>query len=160
LILRLPPTTPTSQRVVDAQVRGLDVAPTIFDLLGIDKPDWFVGASLIPLMAGEETADRIAFSESTLYGADKLSWRIEQYKYIVDLNPAAPVPEELYDWRNDPGETHNLLTTLPDVADRLRRQLNTFHDDLVARARTMSQPAIKDMSPREIERLKSLGYIR
>ncbi len=160
LIIKPPADIPPVERVVKTQVRLVDVAPTVFDMLGIEQPESFVGESLVPLMNGQKETDRIAFSESTLYGADKLAWRGERYKYLFDMNAKAAVREELYDWRNDPGETRNLLAELPDVAARFRAELTAFRDDLTDQARAMSRPVVKDMSPARIRALKSLGYIR
>ena len=104
--------------------------------------------------------DIISFSEGTLYGSDKLSWRTERYKYIYDLHPEAKQKAELYDWQNDPGEKENLVEKQPESARELHHQLGRFTNKLLARAKTMSQPEVKNMNPRAIESLKSLGYIR
>lgn len=148
------------RRVVESQVRLIDVMPTVFDLLDIEPPPSFVGQSLMPLVMGETDADRVAFSESTLYGGYLVARRGERYKYIVDIAPGSQVPPELYDWRADPGETNNLLAALPDVAAQMRAELSGFYNEMALRAKTMSQPELKDMSPQTIESLKSLGYIR
>ena len=160
LVVKLPTDIAAAARVVDAQVRILDVAPTILELLGIEKPESFAGESLMPLIMGQSSEDRIAFAESTLYGSDKLAWRGRRYKYIVDVNPDAEASPELYDLQNDPGETENLLAARPGVAARLRAELAEFYGELSSRAKNMSQPTIKDMSPQTIESLRSLGYIR
>ncbi|MFQ5599080.1 MAG: sulfatase, partial [Candidatus Krumholzibacteriia bacterium] len=68
------------RRVVDEQVRIIDVMPTVFDLLEIDPPETFEGVSLLPLVQGRQTVERPAFGEGTLYGADKLCWRTSRYK--------------------------------------------------------------------------------
>ncbi len=160
LILKLPAALEPVRRTVEDQVRILDVAPTILDILGIEPPESFAGRSLMPLIAGQIDEERMAFSESTLHRANKLALRGKGYKYVLDLKPNARVPEELYDYRADPGETENLLAALPDVAMELRTQLLEFHDSLSDQAETMSHPEVMDMTPNTIERLKSLGYIR
>lgn len=160
LIIKLPADAAPAKPVVTAQVRLIDVMPTVFERLDIEKPPSFVGDSLAPLMMGETAKDRIAFSESTLYGGYLVARRGKQYKYIVDIAPGSERAPELYDWRADPGETNNLLATLPDVAAEMRAELSTFFNEMAVRAQGMSQPAIKDMSPQTIESLKSLGYIR
>ena len=148
------------RRVVESQVRIIDVAPTIFELVGVEAPESFVGRSLLPLFMGQEDGDRVAFSEATLYGTDKLSWRTSRYKLIYDLNPAAPQRVELYDWRDDPQERRNLVGSHPELVDRLRGELERFVAGLAAQAQGMSELRPTSLSPQHIESLKSLGYIR
>lgn len=62
LWLRLPGTI-AAGREIDQQVRLIDVAPTILDLLGIAAPDGD-GASLLPLLQAEDGRHRPAYSET------------------------------------------------------------------------------------------------
>ncbi len=162
LIVKPPVSLVPEPADVSAQVRVLDVMPTVFEALDLEPPASFAGASLVPLMRGEDDASRIAFSESTLYGADKLSWRSDPWKYVRDRNPDSKRPEELYDWRTDPGETNNVLESNPEVAARLRAELEAFTTDLANRARTLRAGQVQDLSPREEaeynESLEALGY--
>ena len=160
LIVKFPSRVRPAARVIDTQVRILDVMPTVFDLLGVETPASFAGQSLFPLVMGtmEKVRDLPAFSESLLYGEQKLSWRTSQYKYIH--HPRAPKESELYDWVNDPGETNELSAERPRVAARLRGQLLGFYNELLARSETMSRPTVVDLSPGQIDKLRSLGYIR
>ena len=48
---------------------------------------------------------------------------LDQY-YIEDTDPKAP--GQLYDLEIDPGERHNLYSQHPEVADRLKQQLDTW----------------------------------
>ncbi len=160
LIIKPPPDLTPIQHVVDTQVRLVDIMPTVFSWLGVDKPSSFVGESLFPLMSGESDEDRIAFSESTLYGMEQIAWRTPRYKLIIARGEAGELAAELYDWRADAGEMVNLMARRRDVANELYRELSTFHKDLQNRAKTMSTPTSKDISPQVIESLRSLGYIR
>ena len=160
LIVKPPSDFVPAQRVVSSQVRILDIPPTLFDFLHIDPPESFVGTSIVPLMLGKSEERRVAFSESTLYGADKLAWRDGRYKLIVDTNPQARVPIELYDLQEDPAEATNLIDTLPDVAAEYRAELTDFRERLLKQAKSMSNPKAKDMSPARVQSLMSLGYIR
>lgn len=162
LLVKPPAELGLAGRTVEAQVRVLDVAPTVFDLLAIPKPPGFVGTSLLPLMRGEESTPRVAFSESTLYGSDKLSWRTERWHYVLDRNPAAEPPEELYDWRADPGTQRNLIEAQPRVALELRNALLSFKQDLELFAGTLADGQVQNLAPSNAERLleslESLGY--
>ena len=160
LILKFPTAFHPSQTAVDRQVRVLDVMPTVFDLLDLDQPASFVGESLMPLVRGRPGRDRLAFCESTLYGASLIALRTQQYKYLHDLDGESPTPDELYDWRADPAEADNLIARQPALAAELRTQLLEFHAGLLDSAKTMAVSDTVDMSPRQVEMLKSLGYIR
>lgn len=160
LIVKLPRHITPAKRVVSTQVRVLDVMPTVFEMVGVEKPESFVGNSLLPLIMGEAEPDRIAFSEGTLHGTDKISWRTDRYKYMVEFVSGDKEEARLYDWRNDPDEKENLIEKLPDIAAKLEADLSGFHMQLEARARSMSKPTIAPESPDVTRSLKSLGYIR
>lgn len=158
LIVKLPSSVEVGTHTVAKQVRIVDIMPTIFDLLEIDSPPSFAGRSLMPLIRGESDADRAAFCESTLYGANRIAWRTDPYKYIIDVTGQSP--DELYNWRNDPAETTNLLEVRPAAANDIRQGLDRFIEDMAETVRPMSMPAPVDMSPAQIDKLRSLGYIR
>jgi choline-sulfatase len=94
-----------SPTVVDAQVRTIDVLPTVIDLLNIHAPAGLDGESLESYLSGVAKADRPAFGETDYplrFGWSPLrSIRAEGFK-LID----APRPE-LYDLKNDPGELKN-----------------------------------------------------
>jgi arylsulfatase A-like enzyme len=160
LIVKPPASVARAGDRVPHQVRIVDVMPTVFDLLGITAPPSFIGESLLPLIRGESVKERFAFCESTLYGANKIAWRGERYKYILDLEKNASLPEALYDWQTDPGELKNLIGSHPEVAEDMRSSLSRLVTEMSLEVRTMSKPEVVDMSPEEIRKLRSLGYIR
>jgi len=124
------------EKVVDAMVSHLDLFPTICDLLGVDRPEWLEGKSLLPLVKGETSElHNYLCAEVTFHAAfePKRSVRSKRWNYI--RNFAAPhtevmpncdagysktlwmehgmadrqVPnEELYDLVFDPQERRNL----------------------------------------------------
>ncbi len=67
---------------------------------------------------------------------------------------------ELYDWRNDQDEKEDLIHARPKVAGKMRKDIANFYADLLEKSSVLSQPQVLNMSPQNIERLKSLGYIR
>ncbi len=162
LLLRLPPDRAPLKHVVDAQVRTIDVMPTLFELAGVEAPTSFAGRSLMPLVLGEALPARPAFSQSTLYGANKLSWRSDPYQLIYDLAPDVEQPIELYNFRSDPQTLHDLADEEPELARRLHQELARFYNDLKKRAETISTPEITDMSPSNLKKyldsIEALGY--
>ena len=160
LIMKFPDGIEPSRAVVSESVRVLDVMPTVFEILGIDQPATFEGESMMPLVRGETGGDRPVFSESTLYGPQKIAWRTERYKYIHDATSGRDGVGELYDWQQDPAETRNLADAQPEVAVRMRSELFAFYTELRDRSRSMSEPELVNLSPVRIEELRSLGYVR
>jgi arylsulfatase A-like enzyme len=63
LWLRLPGVFPAG-REIDAQVRLVDVAPTVLEALGLPAAPALDGRSLLPLVRGEERAHRHAYCET------------------------------------------------------------------------------------------------
>jgi arylsulfatase A-like enzyme len=160
LVIKPPAGTESAKRVVDSQVRLLDVMPTVFEFLTISKPASFQGVSLVPYMTGEADLDLSALCESTLYGPLYIALRGPRYKYIQRLDAGGDGAGQLFDWRSDPAETSDLSGELTDVADELRAELLRWSSENAARARNMSKPKIVDLSPARIRQLRSLGYIR
>ena len=161
LLVRLPGAEEAG-RVVPDQVRVLDVMPTLFDRAGLETPSSFAGRSFEPLLHGAADEPRIAFSQGTLYGSDKLSWRTEKYHLILDRAENAVRPYELYDWTLDPSEQQDLVQSEPELARQLLEQLRAFHGDLEERARFISTPELQSVHPKRIEKylksIESLGY--
>jgi choline-sulfatase len=88
-------------------VSGVDILPTVCDFAGIKAPDGVFGSNLRPLMEGRTVSWReFALAEVKLTGTTPgYALRTPDHKYIV--HKGDPV-EQLFDMRNDPGETKNL----------------------------------------------------
>lgn len=159
LIVKFPSDLHPPKRV-HWQVRLIDVMPTVFDYLGISKPETFAGESLMPYVRNVPTGHRNAFSESLLYGTRRIAWRTGDFVYIQDIEEGRDEVGELYNWRADPDEHIDIAADNPEITEQVRRQCMEFYFDLLGRARTMSPLVPIDMSPDEIDKLKSLGYVR
>jgi arylsulfatase A-like enzyme len=160
LLIKLPNDLAITPRVVEPQVRLLDIMPTVFDVLGIDLPETFVGESLMPFIRGETKEDLPAYCESTLYGDSQIALRGPRYKYTVVLDREGENLGTLYDWRNDPGETTDLSEQMPQIAETLRADLMEWHESNRAIAARMSELRPIDMHPERLKRLRALGYVR
>lgn len=160
LIVKLPSDLDVTRDVVSEPVRVLDVMPTVFDVVGIDKPATFDGESMMSLIRGESSSRRPVFAESTLYGPERVAWRTERYKYIHDATTGREGIGELYDWQEDPKESLNLADEKPELAVKMRSELFDFYAHLRDRARNMEEPDFVNLSPVRIEELRSLGYVR
>jgi choline-sulfatase len=160
LIMKFPSNVPAAVRTVPSQVRMIDIAPTLFELYDIDPPESFIGQSLMPFVRGESTTDLDAYCESTLYGPPRLALRGSRYKYIAVPTRQGLISGELYDWREDPGETANLAETRPEIASKMGAELTEWFRRNTAQAEGMSAVKPIDMHPDRIKLLRSLGYVR
>ena len=100
---------------IDEQCLNIDLAPTILELAGIDKPNYMQGESMLDIITGKKNSK---WRKSILFeyyvddawpyaGPDQLAVRTNQFK-LVD-NFLENDIDELYDLINDPGEMTNLI---------------------------------------------------
>ncbi len=143
-------------RVSDSLVSQIDLFPTLCELIGVDRPDFLQGRSLMPVLRKEtpEVNDAI-FAEMTYHAAyePQRAIRTRRWKYIrrfddrrtpvlanIDDGPSKdllvdqgladrPVPEEaLHDLMFDPQEAHNLVgdPARADVLADMRERLERW----------------------------------
>ncbi len=160
LIVKPPASLRARRRVVSEQVRTIDIMPTLLDLVGVPSPETSSGRSLRPLMAGVGGEHRPAFSESVLYGGDKIAWRTGRFKFIITRAVRGQVTDELYDLAADPRETTDRTEQDPQLAERLRAQLLRFYDGMAETIKRKPRRKPHNFSPKVIRELKSLGYVR
>jgi tetratricopeptide (TPR) repeat protein len=110
-------------KVIDDQVRSIDIQPTVMDFLRLPSSSEAQGVSLWPLMQhGTHVRSNYSYGE-TLYPRTSMGWselramRTDAWKLIL-----APHPE-LYDLHRDPGEIENLITHHPAEADQLQKKI-------------------------------------
>lgn len=148
-------------RRVEAQVRTVDVLPTILDLLGAPAAPHPYGRSLAPLMRGEETESRMAWAKiphhSIVGSVVTLGLRTGTHKLIVEPGGARRV--ELYDLERDPDERTNLAARDPEHAQRLRLELREIAQDLRSRGVPRYHAKADASSEQVREQLRALGYV-
>jgi arylsulfatase A-like enzyme len=148
---------------VSTQVRLIDVLPTVADLLGVPVEPPVEGRSLVPLMEGVETDDRVAVMGNTRRGPPRVGVRAMGFKYVVTTGPDATTPplspappeRQLYDLTADRAERHNLAAERPELAAELQRLL----DGVPERQPGSEDTVIEDGDAALRDRLRSLGYI-
>lgn len=142
-------------RVVDDQVSIVDCMPTILSCLGIGGPP-MQGRDLSPLLSDSGTLPpHGAYSESlsgyfNFQFSPLRSWRENGWKYIH-----APQPE-LYDLRNDPGETHNVAVEQPERVRQMAGELRKRVESAVTRR---VHPSLKSIDSDDMRSLQALGYV-
>jgi arylsulfatase A-like enzyme len=159
LVVRMPVAmTPVR---VSTQVRNLDIAPTLLDLLHVPVPESFEGRSLVPAIVGSERGDpvdSIAALGLPLYpdASVQVSLRHGDWTYARNIPPDEP-RELLFDRSIDPGEDVDLSTREPAEMERLRAVLDEHLDDEVREEVRESGVAI---DPEIERRLRAMGYLQ
>lgn len=143
-------------KVVASQVRGIDLAPTMLDLLGLRSLEDAEGTSLVPLMVAPDLSlDLIHYAESFSpredYGWSEVrSLSTDEWKYI--LLPS----EELYRLTDDPGERSNLILEFPGKAAEFRALLE---ERIAEDNRRADEAATLEIDEESRRKLAALGYI-
>ena len=135
-------------------VRTIDIYPTLAALAGGTVPDPVQGTSLVPLIQGrgDDWAPLTAFASYTSPKLTLHAVRRGRYKLYSD--------SRLYDLTHHPAEVRNLITDMPDVAHRLQADLSWWlEQEEELRARVPIEEVTRQLKPKTIERLRTLGYI-
>jgi arylsulfatase A-like enzyme len=170
LIMRWPAAMPKG-RVVDDVVQTIDVFPTVLELNGIAPPAGIQGQSLVPLLTGQgQWKKRPAVSEkqkTASAGAppplDTESFAIVDgdWKLVHNTQRRDGTPEfELYDFIKDPLNKTDVASQHPDIVARLSKQLEGWHQMTKAARLKPDSETTKSLSPEQLQRLRSLGYVR
>lgn len=148
-------------RRVDAQVRLVDVLPTVLDLVGAPAIAGLQGESAAAHLRGGSTpVPRDAYSEAP-YNKDMTSVRTDAGpKLIYDFGNRKA---QLFDIRSDPREQKNLSESNGAEVTELNTKLETFRgaNETIRVAREKEGGAASEVILDEAtqERLRALGYI-
>jgi tetratricopeptide (TPR) repeat protein len=142
-------------RVINQQLRSIDILPTITEFLDISSGNHVQGLSFLPaILDGRQLPNTVAYME-TLSPQAWMGWselravRTSEWKFIL-----APRPE-LYQLETDPSETQNVLESRPDVVNRLSNVIKQL-DDPGQQLPGIEVPQLSEQSLRE---LRALGYL-
>jgi arylsulfatase A-like enzyme/Flp pilus assembly protein TadD len=140
--------------VVDGVVPSRALAPTLCRLLGLGDTARRFGQPLPGLSISDAGSVTVPAYSETLMPATAYGWSAlqavsdERWRLIL-----APRPE-LYDHVSDPGEQRNQVADRPEIAARLRRDLEAREAAMKPRATAVARPA-----PEVADALRSLGYL-
>jgi arylsulfatase A-like enzyme/Flp pilus assembly protein TadD len=156
LIFHNPEVFPRAQ-VIENQVRLIDVAPTILEIIGLkNEAAGMTGQSLVPWLRGKSRKDLDSLVE-TFYPRENFGWSelvglvSGRWKYIQSPRP------ELYDVMNDPGEREDLVASSAGKAGEMKKKLE--QELLGSSAGNRSAGKRTGVRPEDQERLRSLGYL-
>ena len=143
-------------------VSNVDLFPTFCEITGAKKPSQALdGISLLPLLSGKEKSlgERALFWHFPAYlqaysrfdqQRDPLfrsrpctimrfgDWKLHEYFEDSSL--------ELYDLKNDPGETNNLASQDPQRTDSLHQRMKRWRKDIGAKIPTEANPQYDEAS--------------
>jgi arylsulfatase A-like enzyme len=170
LIVRWPAGLPKG-RVVNDVVQTIDVFPTLLDLNGIAPPAGIQGQSLAPLLTGQgQWKARPAISEKAKTASagappplDTESFAIVDggWKLIHNTARHDGDPEyELYDFNKDPLNHTNVAADHADIVTRLSKELDGWHQMAVGAKLKPDSETTKSLTPAQLQRLRSLGYVK
>ena len=175
LVMRWPGAIPAGV-VVDENVQLIDIMPTLLDLSGLPHPEGLQGRSLLPFVAPAEDGTvaswvtRPAFSEKAPTAgaaapppADTESYAVIDEDWLLIHNRVREddTPEfELYDVADDPLNLTNLADAQTEVVERLAREIDRWHRIAEQALLPDDAEAAAGLSQEQLERLRSLGYIR
>jgi len=152
LIFSCPTLFDRAYRVDDRVVALADLAPTVLDLLGLPPLRNIEGRSLL---APDPLHDRAIYIETRFPELDLDCGPLFGLRRHTDKYILAPTPE-YYDLRADPRELQNLCDDAGANAEKLSRKLSEMMQHWATDSEDQS---LYTMSPEEIRRLESLGYV-
>ncbi|MCC6763060.1 MAG: sulfatase [Deltaproteobacteria bacterium] len=163
LVVRYPPRV-AAGTTVDAQVRLVDVAPTLLALAGLPTPPGFGAGALAADYAGRDVSPLLARGAPAVLPAvpafaglqpfDFAAVRTETHKLMTGFFDAPA--ERVFDLRVDAGERHDVASRERATADALRSMLATWRRGAADAARAAEASA---MSAEHEAALRALGYV-
>ncbi|MFP6654157.1 MAG: sulfatase [Myxococcota bacterium] len=157
--------------VVPTRTQGIDVWPTIFELIGLAPFEDTDGLSRVPeILAaadGEVLSDSatMAFSfldenwgRQTRPPRHRLAVSEGPYRFVVrsavqGVEASKPI-EELFDAESDPRELNNLFESETEIADRLRKA----GEEWLAAVPSWGAAPKREIGELELNQLRALGY--
>jgi arylsulfatase A-like enzyme len=149
LIVKAPGLTPA---VRDVQTEEVDLAPTLARAAGATVPAGLAGTDIWPELRGKSSGEPWAFAERP---GEIYMLRTREWKFISNLE----AHHELYHLTTDPHELNNLAPFDLERTRDMRNQLS----GVLARAYEAGRKVrgqLAPISPRVLNRLKALGYVR
>jgi arylsulfatase A-like enzyme len=171
---------------ISETVRNLDLMPTVLDLSGLPIPEKVQGQSLVPLIAAARQAAQGGSQASVPEIAAQLGWTpqpavteksdhpngenpkgllsyaliADGWKLVHNVKSPDNRPEyELYHHAEDPLDKKNVLDHHADIAENLKAKLADWHE-MVEQGKLPEGESTEGISEKELERLRSLGYVQ
>jgi arylsulfatase A-like enzyme len=140
-----------SSKIIRRHVRSVDIMPTVLDILNIEDSIEVDGMSLMPMINGRQQGfEQFVIAERDMEECLKPQcWSVIRGRWKL-YNTC------LYDLERDPGETVDVSDDHMDIKRTLRRGALRY----MQRNRIMNTRKRAEIDKEELERLRSLGYIK
>jgi len=129
-----------------SQVRSIDIAPTVLDMLAVPQPKHFAGQSLLQLIEGGGDFNPFAVSQRDSK-REPLPTSIRTARWKLYKG-------KLFDLERDPTEQLNLAKQMPQVAFELQERI-----DRILRLSPVSPGGRLEPHSHTLRQLKTLGYV-
>jgi uncharacterized sulfatase len=137
---------------IDADTTNLDWLPTILAMAGIEQPQalGLRGENLVPLLTGKKNDTQrdgvfsfLSFYEDYAYQflSELRMWRTDRWKLVRDFRN--PHLDELYDLKNDPGESRNQINN-----PKHKAIVDALHAKILHEMRDSNDPALQYLPAR------------
>lgn len=144
--------------VVEQVVANIDVAPTIMEAMGLQKPPHMDGQTMTPLAQGKQVPWREYFLYNYYWEKNfpqsptVFALRGQKYKYITYYGLWDT--DELYDLESDPNEARNLINEpeMAEVVSDMEQRLYAMMDELGGMEIPLNQPSGRSNNLRLRER--------
>jgi len=155
--------------VVDVRTRNIDIWPTILDLMGLPPLPETDGRSLVPEILAAARGERMQDDAGLAFADLDRAWGRRQqdpmpsfavtqgpYRYVRIPLDNGTQTEELFDAGEDADELENVIEARPEIAARLRAEV----DDYIENTRTPWQNTLPplEMDEMQLNQLRALGY--
>jgi arylsulfatase A-like enzyme len=164
---------------IEEPVQLIDVMPTLLEVSGLTVPKEAQGQSLRPLLAAPDAQGAVAanggwkrrplvsekhpFGNSTEFPGAGESYAIVEGNWKLIHNVVRPPekPEyELYDFYKDEHDQKDLAAQNPEVVSRLSKMLEGWRRMATQAQLKSDTEATKGLTAEQLERLRSLGYVK
>ena len=153
-----------SNKIINQQIRSVDIFPTITDIIGLSDVNYGKrGTTLVPLMQGKQVQEIPAFLESATNStrssdSNVIGIRTSKFKYFRDRNdPTKNV--HLYDLKNDPLEEKNIADGRKDMIEEMEKYLVEILKGESFQRSQSNEEFGEEQSDIIDSELKRLGYI-
>jgi arylsulfatase len=181
LVIRWPGRIPGGGRVDDV-VESIDIMPTVLDFSQLSHPKGMQGQTLVPLLGIKGVSSAAAWKrrpaitekqpmrEATdapdpnnerdaawqSFAINDGEWKLIHHT----IRPSGRPEFELFDAKSDRLDQHDVAPDHADVVQRLAKALDGWHQMALASQLKPDAEATKSMTPEQLQKLKSLGYVK